>query len=64
MTYISWSSDLFVSLNPVKLEVIMLWIRVLVQSDTVSNLILFVGHCDLYSMVQGFCLISLALSNR
>ena len=43
-----------------KKEGIIHWI--LVQSDTVSDLIIFVGHCDLYFMVQRFCLISLALS--
>ena len=35
---------------------IILWI--LVQSDT------FGGHCDLYIMVQRFCLVSLTISNR
>ena len=40
----------------------MLWI--IVQSDTVNDLILFVGYCDLYFMAQWFCLLSLALSNR
>ena len=29
-----------------------------------SNLILFVGHCDLYCMVQGFCLVFPTVSNR
>ena len=38
--------------------------RILIQSDTVNDLILFVGHCDLYYMVQWFCLISLSLSDR
>ena len=41
---------------------IILWI--LVQSYTVSDLILFGGHCDLYIMVQRFCLVSLTISNR
>ena len=36
----------------------------LVQSYTVSDLILFGGHCDLYIMVQRFCLVSLTISNR
>ena len=40
---------------------IILWI--LVQSYTVSVLILFGGHCDLYIMVQRFCLVSLTISN-
>ena len=31
----------------------MLWI--LVQSDIVNDLILFVGHCDLYFMVPLVC---------
>ena len=39
-----------------------LWI--LVQSYTVSDLVLFGGHCDLYIMVQRFCLVSLTISNR
>ena len=33
-----------------KLEDIILWI--VVQSDTVNDFILYVGHCDLYFMVQ------------
>ena len=37
---------------------------VLVQSDTVTDLILFGGHSDLYIMVQRFCLVSLAICNR
>ena len=41
---------------------IILWI--LVQSDTVNDLILLGGHCDLYIMVQRFCLVSLTISNR
>ena len=41
---------------------IILWI--LVQSYTVNYLILFGGHCDLYIMVQRFCLVSLTISNR
>ena len=41
---------------------IILWI--LVPSDTVNDLILFGGHCDLYIMVQRFCLVSLTISNR
>ena len=48
--------------NSIKCEGIILWI--LVQSDTVNDLIPFVGHCDLYFMVPWFCLISLALSDR
>ena len=32
------------------MEGIILWI--LVQSDTVTDLILFAGHCDLYFMGQ------------
>ena len=32
--------------HPIKQECITLWI--LVQSDTVNDLILFVGQCDLY----------------
>ena len=35
---------------------IILWI--LVQSDTVNDLILFGGHYDLYTMVQRLCLVS------
>ena len=34
------------------------------QSDTVNDLILFVGQCDLYFMVRGFCFIYLALSKN
>ena len=41
---------------------IIFWI--LVQSDTVDDHILFGGHCDLYIMVQRFCLISLTISDR
>ena len=41
---------------------IILWI--LVRSDTVNVLILFGGHCDLYIMIQRFCLVSLTISNR
>ena len=41
---------------------IMLWI--LVQSYTDNDLILFGSHCDLYIMVQRFCLVSLTISNR
>ena len=37
---------------------------ILVQPDTVNDLVLFVGHLDLYFIVQWFCLLSLALSNR
>ena len=40
----------------------LIWI--LVQSDTVNDLILFGGHCDLYIMVQRFCLVSLTIANR
>ena len=36
----------------------------LVQSYTVNDLILFGGHCDLYIMVQRFCLVSLTISKR
>ena len=39
-----------------------LWI--LLQSDTVNDLIFFVDHCDLYFTVQCFCLVSPTLSNR
>ena len=46
----------------IKLEGIIIWI--LVQSDTVMELILPVGPCDLYFIVQCFCLICLALSNK
>ena len=49
MTYISWSSDVALYLRPYQIR------RHntldLVQSDTVVDLILFVGHCDLYFMV-------------
>ena len=41
---------------------IILWI--LVQSDNVNDLILFGGHCDLYIVVQRFCLVSLTISNN
>ena len=41
---------------------IILWI--LVQSDTVSDLILCGGHCNLYIMDQRFCFVSLTISNR
>ena len=33
----------------------------MVLSDTVNDLILFIGHCDLHIIVQQFCLISAAL---
>ena len=36
--------------DPIKWEGMIFWI--LVQSDTVDNLILFVGHRDLYFMGQ------------
>ena len=36
--------------DPIKQEGMIFWI--LVQSDTVNDLILFVGHSDLYFMVQ------------
>ena len=36
--------------DSIKYEDIILWI--LVQSDSVNDLILFGGHCDLYFMVQ------------
>ena len=48
--------------DSIKYEVIILWI--LVQSDTVNDFILFGGPCDLYFMVQRFCLVSLTLSYR
>ena len=41
---------------------IVLWI--LVQSYTVNDLILFGGQCDLYIMIERFCLVSLTISNR
>ena len=37
---------------------------ILVQSDTVNDLILNGGYCDLYIMVQRFCLVSLTISIR
>ena len=49
-----------VTLHSFSLPCIILWI--LVQSDIVNYLIFFVGHCDIYFMVQ--CLVSLALFNR
>ena len=36
--------------DPIKQEGMILWIHV--QSDTVNDIILFAGHCDLYYMVQ------------
>ena len=36
--------------DSIRYEGIILWI--LIQSDTVSDLILFVAHCDLYVIVQ------------
>ena len=36
--------------DSIKQEGIILWI--LIQSDTMTDLILFVGHYDLYFMVQ------------
>ena len=36
----------------------------LVQSDIGNDLILFGGHCDLYIMVQRFCLVSLTIFNK
>ena len=39
-------------------------LQILVQSNTVNDLILFGGHCDLYIMVQRFCLVSVTISNR
>ena len=50
MTYISWPSGFALYLRPYELEGIILGI--LVQSDTINDLILFVGHCDSYFMVQ------------
>ena len=29
---------------------------IFVQSDTVNDLILFIGHCDLYFMIHDFAL--------
>ena len=34
----------------------------IVQSDIADDLVLFIGHCDLYFMVHGFCLVSLTIS--
>ena len=41
---------------------IILW--VLVQFHSASDLILLVGHCDLYFLDQWFCLLSPTVSNR
>ena len=50
-------------LYPIKQECITLWI--LVQSDTVNDLTLFVGQCDLYFMSSDFALyLWLYLTNR
>ena len=46
----------------IKYEGIILWI--LVQCGTVNDIILYIDHCDLYFMVQWFCLVSLTLSYR
>ena len=48
--YISWSSDFALYLRPYQIGGMVLWIHV--QSDAMNDLILFVGHCDLYFMVQ------------
>ena len=49
---------------PKKIIHLCIILRILVQSDTVNDLILFGYHCDLYIMVQRFCLVSLTISNR
>ena len=54
MTYFSWSSDSALYLQPYKIgrhhTLGTCW------SDNVNDLILFVGHCDLYFMVSDFAL--------
>ena len=60
MTFISWPSDFALYRRPFQIGRHHTWI--LVQSDIINDLILFVGHCDLYFMVLWFCPISLALS--
>ena len=57
MTYISWSSDFALYLEDClmyKHHTSVLW----AQYDPILDLKINVGHCDLYFMVQWFCLIS------
>ena len=49
MTYIAWFSDFALYLS-VRYEGVIIWI--IVQSDTVNDLILFAGHYDLYFIVH------------
>ena len=61
--HISWSSDFALYFRRYQI-----WrhhtLDTCSVSDTVNDLILFGGHCDLYFMVQWFCLVSLTLSYR
>ena len=59
MTYITWSTDSALYLS-ITYESIMLWI--LVQSDTVIDLILFAGHCDLYFILLFIFIFILSLT--
>ena len=56
VTYISWLSDLAYTSNTFKCKHIILGLIGLYE--TTDDLILFVGHCDLYFMVEWFWLIN------
>ena len=55
MTYISWSCDFALYLED---DVWMSFFGIMSQYDPTIDLKISVGHCDLYFMVQWFCLIS------
>ena len=59
MTYISWSSDFALYLR--LLDVWISYFEIMSRYDPTFDLEINVGHCDLYFMVQWFCLISLRL---
>ena len=56
MTYISWASDFAFICDRIKYECIIFWI--FVQSESVNDVILFAGHCDLFSWSNGLPCIS------
>ena len=56
MTYISWSSDFALYLED--FDIWTLHFGIMSQYDSMFDLKINVGHCDLYFMVQWFCLIS------
>ena len=47
MTYISWSSDFDCYLQHYLMDLYHTWYRILVQYDTMGDLIILVGHYDL-----------------